>query len=155
MSLARTSLWLLVSLLLATPSLAQELAPIEIDRRAAELGDALKRPVDPVDPDLVESVLVFTSEGDSGGARCVAHDGRGNVLGVVTVRVPRNGLRFIRARDFSGGTDYVGSANCRTKGPINGSAFLLAPGGVSDLPVLQRPYDPRLKNIVFPVVASY
>lgn len=155
MSLARIPALILASLLLATPSLAQDASEIEIDRREAELGDALKRPVDPVDPDLVESVLVFTAEGDSAVVRCLAHDGRGNALTAITVRVPKNGLRFIRARDFSNGRDYVGSANCKSRGPVNGSAFLLAPGGVSDLPVLQRPWDRRLSNIVFPVVASY
>ncbi len=139
---------------LAAPALAQEELAIDVDRSAAELADVLKRPVDPVDPDLVETALVFTTEGERGVVVCAAHDSNGNLLGTLRVRVPANGLRYLRGRDFSGGADYVGSANCRFKGPVVGSAFLLGPG-FSDLPARQRKHDWRRGQIIFPVVASY
>lgn len=158
----RPALWILMLILVAAPSLAQSETEVEIDRPADELLDALADPVDPTDPDAVDSALVFTSAGGPAAVRCTARDGNGNRVGSpVIVPVPAEGLRWIRASDLSNGADFVGSARCTSLGAVAGSAFMVGPRGATDLPSKQsrtrrgRRGKHYTHHLRFPVVASY
>lgn len=153
-----TGLTVLLLALLATPVLAQSIPEVEIDRPADELPDALGP--DPIDPDRLDSVLVFTSTGNPAAVRCTANDGNGDPIGsAVTVPLPADGLRWIRASDLSDGADFVGSAHCTSLGKAAGSAFLVGPRGATDLPAhrtRKRGSGRRyVHHLHFPVAASY
>ncbi|MCP5058376.1 MAG: hypothetical protein GY937_16860 [bacterium] len=162
MSVLRPTRLLLVLALVASPSFAQSDTEIEIERTADELPAALVDPVDPADPDAVESALVFTSRGGAAVVRCVARDGNGNRVGnPVVIPVPAEGLRWSRASDLSNGADFVGSAGCTSLGSLVPSAFLVGPNGATDLRASQvrkrigrrgRRFSHHFR---FPVIASY
>jgi len=151
----------LAAVFLAAPSVAQSGTEVEVDRPELELRDALVDPVDPADPDAVETALVFTSAGGPAAVRCTARDYEGAFVGAIVVPVPAGGLRYVRASDLADGADFVGSAHCTSLGAVAGSAFLLGPRGATDLPATQ--YRERIRGrrhaqrhrLHFPVVASY
>lgn len=156
----------LAAFLLSAPALAQNADEVEIDRPAADLQSALIDPVDPADPDAIETALVFTSAGVRTSVHCVARDYEGQRIGGAFTWVPPRGLRVIRASDFGPGSvaDFVGSVSCHSLGAAVGSAFLLGPKGATDLPAHQRRQliSPRKAkrrvfrtHLEFPVVASH
>lgn len=162
MHVFRPALCVLALTLLATSSVAQTAAEVEIDRPADELLDLLVDPADPNDPDAVDSALVFTSTGGPAAVRCTAWDGNGDPIGSpVIIPVPAGGVRWIRASDLSNGANFVGSARCTTLGGVTGSAFLVGPRGATDLPAHQhrtrlgRRGKRYMHHLRFPVVASY
>ncbi|MCP3985931.1 MAG: hypothetical protein GY723_16235 [bacterium] len=162
MSVLRPVLTLLVLALLAAPSFAESDTEIEIDRPADELSEELTNPVDPEDPDAVDSALVFTSNGGPAAVRCVARNGNGDRVGhPVIVKLPADGLRWVRASDLSNGTDFVGSARCTSLGSVAGSGFVVGPHGATNLRVsknrtrLGRHGKRFTHHLRFPVIASY
>ncbi len=155
----RPALVSLFLVLVAAPGLAQSTTEVEIDRSPDELARVLVDPVDPNDPDAVDSALVFTSQGGPAAVRCTARDGHGDAIGSpVIVAVPAGGLRWIRASDLSNGADFIGGAHCTSLGPVIGSGFVVGPRGATDLRVREHRKSGRGKRYVdhlrFPVVAS-
>ncbi len=151
--------WISAGLLLASPVVAQELTATdvgpEIVRDAATLVDAI-RP-HPDDPDVTDTVLIFTSKAqDRGRAVCKAFGKNGNVVGRAWLHVPGLGLRFALASDIANDLDFVGSVHCWASTNLIGSAVLLAAGELSDLPVQNGRFSAlRGRRVLFPVVATY
>lgn len=153
--------WICAGLLLATPIAAQDLATTEADigpeivRDAATLVDVV-RP-HPDDPDVTDTVLIFTSKSQSRGrALCKAFDKNGNTVGRAWLQVPGRGLRFALASDIANDLDFVGSVQCWASTNLIGSAVLLAAGELSDLPVENGRFrTERGRRVLFPVVATY
>jgi hypothetical protein len=116
----------------------------EITRDAADLRDALHPPPD---IDFTDTALVFTNRSDKPGyVNCAGFNANGEGVGRIWLRVPANGLRFAFASDLSDAADFIGSARCRTwPEGIVGSAFLLRPGAVTDVPARQLPLLSHLK----------
>jgi len=82
---------------------------------------------------------------------CAAYDANGHALGRAAMRVPAKGLRYLRASDLSSGIDYVGQVRCRTGNEgVQGSAFLVSAGGVTDLPVSQHHLAEWSRRMVAP-----
>ena len=133
---------------------AQETDAMEIDRTGTDLrSEVAVRPNDRVTTDT--AVVATNTSGRPARVMCAALDSNGNALGRAAMRVPAKGLRYLRASDLSNGRDYVGQVRCRTGNEgVQGSAFLLGPAGVSDLPVLQRGYAGD-KHIIATVTASF
>jgi hypothetical protein len=155
------SLSLLAAAALAAPALAENLVDLPlsaegpaIDHGDADVDDALHgRP----DPDRVDTVLVFTNLGPLPAAvRCVAFDRAGELAGRGHALVPPRGARIVLASDLAPERRFAGHVQCGAAGRVVGSAFLLAPGGISDAPAKQsdRPGRGDLR-IVFPAVASF
>ena len=152
---------LVLAALVAAPALAENLSDLPlssegppIDHGDGALDDVLHgRP----DPERVDTVLVFTNLGPlPAPVRCVAFDRAGEVVGRGHALVPARGARHLLASDFGGDRHFAGHVQCGTPGRLVGSAFLLAPGGLSDAPAKQaeRPGRGDMR-IVFPVVASF
>ena len=152
---------LLSAAALAAPALAENLSDLPltadgpaIDHGDADVDDALHgRP----DPDRVDSVLVFTNLGPLPAAvRCVAFDRAGDVAGHGHALVPARGTRIVLASDLVPDRGFAGHVQCGAAGRVVGSAFLLAPGGISEAPARQsdRPGRGDLR-IVFPAVAHF
>ncbi len=123
-------------LLLGAVATAQEplsLEGVEVAHEATELQDLLRTHPD---RDLVDSALVFTNNSlRPVRIGCRAFDGDGHVVGKVWLGVPARGLRFALASDLSDGYDFIGSARCWSTGRgVTGSAFLLKPLAITDLP---------------------
>lgn len=108
----------------------------EISRDAVELADLI-RPQPVPDPDILETAIVFTNViNRAAKVICVAHDQNGQPVGHVTVRIPPQGLRFVRGSDLSDGKDFIGHAKCKGEGALRISGFLIS-NGLTDLPVNQ------------------
>src|SRR5262249_53989931 len=146
---------------LAAPALAEDLSDLPltadgpaIDHGDADIDDALHaRP----DPDRVDTMLVFTNLGPlTAAARCVAFDRGGDVAGHGHAVVPARGARIVLASDLVPDRGFAGHVQCGAARRVVGSAFLLAPGGISAAPAEQsdRPGRGDLR-IVFPVVAHF
>ena len=142
----------------AAPSASQDLAADdgpEIVRDADSVVDWI-RP-QPHDPDVVDTVLLFTNQGRfSGRVRCKAFDKNGAAIGRAWLAVPALGLRYALASDVAGDRDFVGHVQCFVDANVVGTAVLLAAGELSDLPVqngfLRKDVSRRIR---FPVVATY
>ena len=117
---------------------AEEANVPEILRDGIALADELM--VRPEDRDTTDTAIVASNMGPRPAlVICSAFNANGNVLGAARMRVPRRGLRYLRASDLSNGVDYVGQVRCRSANAnIFGSAFLIGPGGVTNLPVQQQ-----------------
>jgi len=136
----------------AQEALAPDLPEVEIARGEADLRDRLMRPAD---PDVLDTALLFNNTGKRGAAvRCVGFDHDGQPVGRVALRVPGLGLRFVLGSDLANGRDFLGSVQCASEGRVLGSAVLLAPGGLSDLPARQGDGVGSIR-IRFPVVGAY
>jgi hypothetical protein len=125
------------ALLLAPTAGAQDvlsLEGVETVRDASELQDLLSPPPD---RDSVDTAIVFSNDlNRPAHVGCVGFDGDGQFVGHAWLRVPARGLRFVLASDLSSGSDFIGSVRCWTPGrAIIGSAFLLGPSAVTDLPI--------------------
>ena len=150
---------LALGLFLATPANAQKIAAVDmldgdgvrIERRAGELGDATR--VRPDDRDFIDTAMVFTNASTRTIVRCLARDDDGAPVGRAWVLLPNRGLRFILASDIAGGLDFVGSVECLTNGRVVGTALLLGPGGVTDLPSRRVHVDGPV-GLAFPVVVT-
>ncbi len=127
---------------------------VEIIRDAIELRGILE--TRPLDLDITDSVLVFTNTGPVPvRIDCIAFDHNGARVGRAWLRVPKRGLRFVTASDISNNADFIGLSQCSTGGhATKGSAFLLGPDGVTNLPVEQVSIGGRL-HIQVPVTATY
>ena len=112
------------------------------------------RPVDR-DPDAVNTALTFNNTSDRRGiVVCAAYDGDGNLLGTKAAHIPARGLRYLLASDIANGVDFVGTAECKSRSRIRGSAVLLAPGALTDLDVRHRGRR-RVTYLSYPLVASF
>ena len=153
MRLIRITLGILSLCLVAGTATAQDdtEAPL-IDRGADELSDAVD--VRPDDIDFVDTALVFSNATDvDASVVCIGYDADGNAVGTAMASPPANGLRFLFASDLSGGADFAGRVACKARGRVSGTAILLGPSGVSDLPsnsVRKR----RATAMGFPVVVT-
>ena len=79
----------------------------EIDRD----GDALVKELDvrPDDRDFTDTAIVASNRASGPGlVVCAAFNANGRPLGRAAMRVPGNGLRYLRASDVSNGIDYIG-----------------------------------------------
>ena len=110
----------------------------------------------PDDPDVTDTVLIFTSKARSRGrALCKAFDKNGNTVGRAWLHVPGLGLRFALTSDIANDLDFVGSVQCWASTNLIGSAVLLA-GVITDLPVENGRFSAvRGRRMLFPVVATY
>ncbi len=126
---------------------------VQIERDGVALRDHLGP--DPIDPDIVDTALVFSNKGLAGTrVDCRAFDRNGNPVGGAWLHVPPLGLRYVLASDFSDDVDFTGTAQCITHARINGSAVLIAPGGLTNLDV-DKGEGQRGIRIAFPIVAHY
>ena len=131
----------------AEPSLGDLTDAAEIERDPLELEALL---ADPVDPDFLDTVLVFhNSSTTTALVGCAAVSANGRGLGRGYVKIPGNGVRHLLASDLSNDVDFVGSAACRFRGGrVIPSAFVVAPAGITDAKTAAR--GTRIK---FPIVA--
>ena len=164
-----SSTWILAAaaaLLMAGPAWAQATEgeeEVEIDRPVDDLEATLADPVDPDDPNAVDTGLVFTSTGVRTAVHCVARDHEGARVGGAFAWVPPRGARLILASDFSDGERFAGSVACHSVGAVVGSAILVGPRGATDLEarhdrtrISPRKAKKRVfrTNVFFPVVAT-
>lgn len=127
---------------------------VEITRDADELR---KRIADrTMDPDSVHTALVFTNTGGGRSLiRCIGYNHNGRAVGRAWLRVPTRGLRFILTEDLSHDRDFIGLVKCQTaQHSTKGSAFLLAPYAITDLPAEDSSAGGVL-TLTFPVTAHY
>ena len=153
MTMIRTCTALIASTLLWAPfAAAQEDASpagVEITRDAVELQDVLEPRHD---IDFTDSAVVFTNASHrTARVSCVGYNGNGRVVGRIWMKVPARGVRFALASDLSHDADFVGSAQCWTRSRVIGSAFLLRPGDVTDLPSRRLPDLLRAEAEAIPV----
>ena len=96
---------------------------IEAGRHGDQLRDEI-RPR-PIDTDRADTALVFTNRSQGVvQVRCMSRTHNGEIIGQAGTQVPPNGLRYIRASDFSNGRDYLGSAECKSDRRVLSSAIL-------------------------------
>ena len=115
-----------------------------------EMRDAMRH-----DTDVANTALVFNNTGNSEAVvYCRAFGPDGRALGRKVARIPKKGLRYLRASDLAGGADFIGSATCTTRVRVVASAVFLAPGVLTNLDVVQLgPWDDS--TIRFPLIATY
>ena len=139
-AILQASLAAVCSFGLAVSTAAQSL-PVDsaalIDRGSvdllADLEDSTHR-----DTDSADTALVFTNKGYTRvGVWCTAYDSDGHVVGRADTSVPGNGLRYLRASDFSDGRDFVGHAECKSNGHAAATAVLFG-AEITDLPATSR-----------------
>lgn len=138
---------------LTLPAAAQEALPeeVDVDRDGGLLLDEIDAAPD---RDGLDTALVFSNQLDREvrvGCRAFGRDGQ--LLGRAGTGLPARGLRYLRASDFAPGGDFVGSVECLAGGRVLAEALLLAPGGITNLEVLQRARA-RSTRIEFPLVAN-
>ena len=141
----------------AAPAHAQRAVETELGdaRPEAELRVDLREAMEH-DTDSVNTALVFNNpNAEVAAVLCRAYDSNGNYVGRRIFRLPANGVRYVRASDFSGGGDYIGSAICSSRSRVAASAVLLAPGAITNLDVIQSdPWDDSNRTR-FPLIATY
>ena len=130
----------------------------------AELGDArpeaelrldMREAVER-DTDTVNTALVFNNpNAQTAHVMCRAYDSNGNHMGRRLVGVPGNGVRYLRASDFSRGGDFIGAAICSSRTRVAASAVLLAPGAITNLDVIQADAWDDTNRMRFPLIATY
>jgi hypothetical protein len=158
MSLSPFRLLLLVSAvaLLVPAGLAgaQEVAQIDDARDEVELKADIRNAIER-DIDVANTALVFNNASRRATVvHCTAYSANGEALGKKIARVPALGVRYIRASDLSGGADFVGSALCKARGSVVGSAVFLAPGSITNLDILRKKRK-KTTWMRFPLVATY
>ncbi len=127
---------------------------IDEGRTSVELEADLKQSVDRV-TNVVNTALTFHNPGRGRAiVVCAAYDGNGNLLGTKAVHIPPRGLRYLRASDIAYGVDFVGTAECKSRSRVRGSAILLAPGALTNLDVRHSGRS-WVTFISFPLVVSY
>jgi hypothetical protein len=136
MRIFRHQIGLIAAVLMFAPlAAAQENASpegVEVARDAEQLQEVLRPPPD---IDFTDTALVFTNPtGRVGYVTCAGYNANGRAVGRIWLKVPANGLRFALASDLSGDVDFIGSAGCWAWPSVVGSAFLLRPGAITDLP---------------------
>ena len=125
-------------------------AEVLIERDVDELSDEFE--TDLRQPLIADTLITFTNTRASRQkVLCVALDKNGATIGRTRTHVPGNGLRYVRASDFSNGGPFIGSVRCRTWGRVIATAVFVGPG-VTDLPVHQGRHD---ETIQIPLVATY
>lgn len=125
---------------------------IDVARDGAELQDEIR--VRPTDVDIADTALIFTNTtAQQGGVRCIARGQDGAVVGRTYTTLPPNGLRYVRASDFSEGRDFVGHAMCVSKGRPVVTAVLFGEE-ITDLKTKTRRRG-RYMIHRFPVIATY
>jgi len=108
---------------LAAAAAVTDVPVVEVDRDGDQLRDEI-RPR-PVDTDRADTALVFTNRSQGVvQVRCMSRTHNGEIIGQAGTQVPPNGLRYIRASDFSEGRDYLGSAECKSDRRVLSSAIL-------------------------------
>lgn len=154
-TLTRSIVFLAVSAVLAGAGLTQAQG-VEIDEaRGAEELRAEMRDAAAGDVDTTNTALLFNNVTRINSyVVCTAYDGNGNVLGTKRAYVPKRGVKYLRASDFSNGADFVGSAVCTSRERMAASAVLLAPGAITQLDVIQ-PDAWDLTRIRFALIATY
>ena len=123
----------------------------EVTRSESDLQEMLKMERD---VDFIDTALVFNNpRGSRTLVACVGYNANGRALGRAYIVVPPNGVRFMRASDISGGRDFLGSAQCKARGRVIPSSFIVGVG-FSDAPArVVHGWDDTA--IRFPIVASY
>ena len=107
------------------------------------------------DVDTTNTALLFNAQGpDDVVVKCRAYDQNGNAIGRTATKVPKNGLRYLRASDLANGRDFIGSAFCSVRGDVVGSALLVAPGSITPLDVVQNQLA-GTTTMQFPLVISF
>jgi hypothetical protein len=125
-------------------------AAVEVARDAFELREQMTHP----DIDRVDTALVFTNAGSAHQrVVCVGFDEWGHRVGAIWLRVPAHGLRYARASDLSSGVDFVGSAECKSRGHIIATSVLAGPD-LTDLPAQTQVRDGGT-HIRFPLLVTY
>ena len=136
----------------ARVDVADDVTEVDVARDGAELQDEIR--VRPADVDIADTALIFTNTtGQLGGVRCIARTQDGAVVGRTFTALPPNGLRYVRASDFSEGRDYVGHATCISKGRPVATAVLFG----EEITDLKTETTRRGRYMVhrFPVIATY
>ena len=127
---------------------------VDEGRTSDELEADLRRWVDR-DTDVVNTALTFSNPSHGRAiVVCAVYDGDGHLLGTKAAHIPPRGLRYFRASDLASGVDFVGTAECKSRTQVLGSAILLAPGALTNLDV-QHLLRSRVTYIRYPLVASY
>ncbi len=144
---------LALTVALVLPAAAQQAPPeeVEVDRDAGLLLDDIHAAPD---RDGLDTALVFSNQLEREvrvGCRAFGRDGQ--LVGRAGTGLPARALRYLRASDFAPGGDFVGSVECLAGGRVLAEALLLAPGGITNLEVLQRPRG-RSTRLEFPLVAN-
>ena len=139
----------------AAPAWAQTVVDLDESRSEAELRvdmrDAVER-----DTDVVNTALVFNNTSpDVSHVICLAHDAQGQYLARRIVRIPAQGVRYLRASDFATRGDFIGSATCTSRARIAATAVLLAPGAITNLDVIQADRWDDANRMRFPLIANY
>lgn len=134
-------------------AMAEDTDVIEIERDGVALATELD--VRPDDRDFTDTAIVASAVGRGALVVCQAYNANGRFLGSAAMRVPANGLRYLRASDLANGVDYVGQVRCKSRHhSIAASAYLIAPGGITNLGVEQKSVHGVL-HIQAPVTASF
>ena len=131
---------------------ADDVPVIEVDRDGDQLRDEI-RPR-PIDTDRADTALVFTNRSNRAvEIRCISREHNGSIVGQAGTAVPPHGLRYIRASDFSGGRDYLGSAQCKSDRRVSSSAILFG----EEITQLDSESRRRGRGMYhfFPVIATY
>ncbi|MCP4040239.1 MAG: hypothetical protein GY733_25060 [bacterium] len=133
-------------------ALAEELEGIEEVEISREV-DELPNDVEPADPDVANTALVFTNMSRvTTWVKCVGYNMNGEPIGRTATVLPPLGLRYVRASDISNGVDFIGQVQCAARGRVVGSVVFVGPG-LTDLPVHNG--APGHRRIRFPLVAHY
>jgi len=133
-------------------AVADDVPVVEVDRDGDQLRDEI-RPR-PIDTDRADTALVFTSRSQRMvEIRCISREHNGSIVGQAGTAVPPYGLRYIRASDFSGGRDYLGSAECKSDRRVASSAILFGEE-ITRLDSKSRRRGRGMSHF-FPVVATY
>ena len=154
-SLTRSCVLVCTALLLgAAASQAQTPTDRDDSRGEEQLRVEVRQAMDR-DTDTTNTALVFNNTTAAvAHVVCIAYSAEGRMLGRKVARLPARGVRYLRASDLSGGTDFIGSAICATRARVVASAVFLAPGSLTNLDVIQAgPWDDT--NIRFPLIATY
>ncbi len=147
-----TAVGVLAVFLMAGSVLAQEpIDELEVDLGPTDLSDIVRQAPH---LDSFDSVAAFTSKRNAAIVRCWAYTHNGILVGRARTRVPRRGVRLIRASHMSGGFDFVGQIRCSSAGDISTTAFLVGPKDITNLPVEEWNHD-GVDQFRIPINASF
>jgi hypothetical protein len=151
-----TGLFALTAMLFGTLGLtfaaSAESLPAEvlIERDVDTIPDEIE--TDVRQPLVADTLITFTnSKPNTQNVFCTAFGKNGTAIGRTRTKIPGDGLRYVRASDFSSGNPFVGSVKCRTWGRVVATAVFVGPG-VTSLPVRQGGHDGSIR---VPLVATY
>ena len=132
--------------------LKHELQAVDEVEIARELDTLPSDIAPPSDPDVADTVLLFTNFSSYRAAvKCIGFDRSGTPIGRSLTRIPALGVRYLLASDISNGLHYIGHVQCAKHGRVEGTAIFIGPG-LTDLPVMNRGSKSRIR---FPFVAHY